>query len=141
MNLSLSVAVAIALGTPGIGNVNTGLLPSQATEVFPTVITSAGKRCGLGGLGGRVEGAANGALALVFERHDQIVFLAASEHARIPGPVEKDCFQVLRTGCRGVQRRAASTSAAAGLSSTSGARTLATLSRRCRGSASRLCKG
>src|SRR5439155_14148872 len=44
----------------------------------------------------------NGALALIFERHYQIVFLTASEHAHIPGPVEKDCFQVLRTGGRGV---------------------------------------
>src|SRR5947207_12161244 len=62
MNLSLSVAVADALGTPGIGNVNTGLLPSHATEVFPTVITSAGKRCGLGVIGGGSEVPANAAL-------------------------------------------------------------------------------
>src|SRR5213078_3121933 len=62
MNLSLSVAVALALGTPGIGNVNTGLLPSHATEVFPTVITSAGKRCGLGVIEGGSEVPANAAL-------------------------------------------------------------------------------
>src|SRR5436190_2504605 len=62
MNLSVSVAVLIALGTPGIGNVNTGLVPSHATEVFPTVITSAGKRCGLGVIGGGSEVPANAAL-------------------------------------------------------------------------------
>src|SRR6185295_16693784 len=62
MNLSLSVAVAIVLGTPGIGNVNTGLLPSHATEVFPIVITSAAKRCGLGVIGGGSEVPANAAL-------------------------------------------------------------------------------
>src|SRR5438477_9505284 len=62
MNLSLSVAVAIALRTPGIGNVNTGFLASHATEVFPTVITSAGKRCGLGVIGGGSEVPANAAL-------------------------------------------------------------------------------
>src|SRR6202035_5048017 len=50
MNFSSSVAVAIALGTPGIGNVTTGLLPSHATEGFPAIETSAGTRCGLGGL-------------------------------------------------------------------------------------------
>src|SRR5580692_2129514 len=52
MNLSLSVAVAIALGTPGIGNVTTGLLPSHATEVFPAIATSAGTLCGLGAISG-----------------------------------------------------------------------------------------
>src|SRR5689334_7024744 len=52
MNLSLSVAVAMALGTPGMGNVTTGLLPSHATEVFPAVGTSAGTRCGLGAISG-----------------------------------------------------------------------------------------
>src|SRR5450755_4327233 len=62
MNLSLSVAVAVALGTPGIGNVNTGLPPSHATEVLPTVITSAGKRCGLGVIEGGSEVPANAAL-------------------------------------------------------------------------------
>src|ERR1700693_1381280 len=62
MNLSLSVAVAIALGTPGIGNVKTGLLPSHETEVFPTVITSAGKRCGLGVIEGGSEVPAKAAL-------------------------------------------------------------------------------
>src|ERR1700730_16003182 len=62
MNLSLSVAVAGALGSAGIGNVNTGLLPSHATEVFPTVIRSAGKRCGLGVIGGGSEVPANAAL-------------------------------------------------------------------------------
>src|ERR1700689_987066 len=52
MNLSFSVAVAIALGTPGIGNVTTGLLPSHETEVFPAVETSAGTRCGRGAISG-----------------------------------------------------------------------------------------
>src|SRR5579862_271240 len=52
MNLSLSVAVAIAFGTPGIGNVTTGLLPSHATEVFPAVARSAGIRCGRGAISG-----------------------------------------------------------------------------------------
>src|ERR1700722_3911975 len=52
MNLSLSVAVAIALGTPGIGNVTTGLLPSHTTEVFPAFETSAGTRCGLDAISG-----------------------------------------------------------------------------------------
>src|SRR6202046_3539864 len=45
-----SVAVAIALGTPGIGNVTTGLLPSHAAEVFPAIETLAGTRCGLGAI-------------------------------------------------------------------------------------------
>jgi hypothetical protein len=40
MNLASSVAVAVAVGTPGIGNVNTGLLPTQATDVLPIVVTS-----------------------------------------------------------------------------------------------------
>src|SRR5215475_8817885 len=188
MNFASSVAVAVALGTPGIGNVNTGLLPSHATDVLPTVMTSAGSRCGLGVIGGGSEVPANaalnapcglahrriirsstvagigvalavgpsagdldpltrrlvadagsilrhiaglpvhlhGALALIFERHDQIAFLTAPQHARVPGPVEEDCLQVLRTCCRSVRRRAASTSAAASLS-TSGICTLATL--------------
>src|SRR5579871_2343293 len=52
MYLSLSVALAIALGTPGIGNVTTGLPPSHATEVFPTLATSAGTRCGRGAISG-----------------------------------------------------------------------------------------
>src|SRR5258708_166391 len=62
MNLSLSVAVATVLGTPGIGNVNTGLLPSHATEVFPIAVTSAAKRCGLGVIGGGSEVPANAPL-------------------------------------------------------------------------------
>src|ERR1700684_45352 len=52
MNLSLSVALAIALGTPGIGNVKTGLLPSHTTEVFPAIETSAGTFCGRGAISG-----------------------------------------------------------------------------------------
>src|SRR5579872_4716794 len=52
MNFASSVAVAIALGTPGIGYVTTGLLPTHATEVFPTVATSAGTRCGRGAISG-----------------------------------------------------------------------------------------
>src|SRR6476660_204456 len=42
MYLASSVAVAVAFGTPGIGNVNTGLLPCHATDVLPAVMTSAG---------------------------------------------------------------------------------------------------
>src|SRR5215468_8535305 len=42
MNFGLSVAVAVALGTPGIGNVSTGLLPTHARDVLPAVMTSAG---------------------------------------------------------------------------------------------------
>src|SRR5678816_886700 len=52
MNFSSSVAVAIAVGTPGIGNVNTGLLPVHATDVLPIVITSAASCCGRGVIGG-----------------------------------------------------------------------------------------
>src|ERR1700733_10568648 len=52
MNFASSVAVAIALGMPGIGNVRTGLLPSHTTEVFPAFETSAGTRCGLGAISG-----------------------------------------------------------------------------------------
>src|SRR5262245_7070636 len=52
MNFASSVAVAIAFGTPGIGNVTTGLLPSHVTEVFPAIETSAGTLCGLGAISG-----------------------------------------------------------------------------------------
>src|SRR5262245_4774491 len=52
MNFASRVAVAVALGTPGIGNVKTGLLPSHATDGFPIAITSAASRCGLGVMGG-----------------------------------------------------------------------------------------
>src|SRR6516165_8029046 len=52
MNFASSVAVAVAVGTPGIGNVTLGLLPSHATEVFPAIETSAGTRCGLGAISG-----------------------------------------------------------------------------------------
>src|SRR5947209_20448541 len=52
MNLSSSVAVAVARGTPGIGNVTTGLSPCHATEVFPAIETLAGTRCGLGAISG-----------------------------------------------------------------------------------------
>src|SRR5262249_36510589 len=69
----------------------------------------------------------HGALALIFERHDQILFQVASEHTHIPAPVEEDCFQVLRTGSRGVQRRAASAPATAALRA-SAARTGSTTS-------------
>src|SRR5262252_9805109 len=53
MNFASSVADAVALGTPGIGNVTTGLPPSHATDVLPAFITSAGTRCGLGAISGR----------------------------------------------------------------------------------------
>src|SRR5215813_15158469 len=52
MNFASSVAVAAAVGTPGIGNVTLGLLPSHDTDVFPAVETSAGTRCGLGAISG-----------------------------------------------------------------------------------------
>src|SRR6202142_4268705 len=52
MNLSLSVAVAIALGTPGIGNGKPGLPFSHETEVFPAFETSAGTSCGLAAISG-----------------------------------------------------------------------------------------
>src|SRR5579864_736483 len=52
MNFASSVAVAIALGTPGIGNVTTGLLFSHETEVFPAFATSAGTSCGLAVISG-----------------------------------------------------------------------------------------
>src|SRR6185369_18074864 len=54
----------------------------------------------------------HGALALIFERHEQIHFVGAPQHSRIPGPVEKDGPQVLRTGRRGVRRRSGATSSA-----------------------------
>src|SRR5437763_17214993 len=56
MNFASSVAVAVALGTPGIGNVSTGLLPTHATDVLPAIMTSAGISVpGLGAiLGGSV---------------------------------------------------------------------------------------
>src|SRR3979490_175462 len=62
MNLASSVGVAVAVGTPGIGNVKTGLLPTHATDVLPTVITSAGSFCGLGVIEGGSEVPANAAL-------------------------------------------------------------------------------
>src|SRR5262245_26421113 len=62
MNFASSVAVAVALGSPGIGNVTTGLFPSHATDVLPTVMTSAGTCCGLGAIGGGSEVSANAAL-------------------------------------------------------------------------------
>src|SRR5215510_12021050 len=62
MNLSLSVAVAVAFGTPGIGYVSTGLLPAHATDVLPIVITSAASFCGLGVIEGGSEVPANAAL-------------------------------------------------------------------------------
>ena len=37
MNFVSSVVVAVAVGMPGIGYVNTGLLPTHATDVFPIV--------------------------------------------------------------------------------------------------------
>src|ERR1044071_10179799 len=52
IHFASSVAVAVALGTPGIGYVNTGLLPTHATDVLPIVMTSAASRCGLGVIGG-----------------------------------------------------------------------------------------
>src|SRR5882672_9356986 len=54
MNFASSVAVAVAVGTPGIGNVTTGFLPSHLTDVLPAVITSAGTCCGLPATSGGV---------------------------------------------------------------------------------------
>src|SRR5215470_2377551 len=53
MNFASSVADAVALGTPGIGNVTTGSPPSHATDVLPAFMTSAGTRCGRGAISGR----------------------------------------------------------------------------------------
>src|SRR5580765_7981341 len=62
MNLSLRVVVAVAVGTPGIGYVSTGLLPCQVTDVFPMVITSAASFCGRGVIDGGSDVPANAAL-------------------------------------------------------------------------------
>src|SRR6185369_17921794 len=48
------------------------------------------------------------ALALIVERHEQVVFLTAPQHARIPAPVEHDVLQGLRTLRRRVRRCASS---------------------------------
>src|SRR5687767_11583696 len=42
MNFASSVAVPVAPGTPGIGNVTTGFPASHVTDVLPAVATSAG---------------------------------------------------------------------------------------------------
>src|SRR5918995_2319349 len=42
MNFASSVAVPVAPGTPGMGNVTTGFPPSHTTDVLPAVATSAG---------------------------------------------------------------------------------------------------
>src|SRR5690349_11986859 len=52
MNRASSLAVAVAFGTPGIGNVTTGVLPSHLTDVLPTDGTSAATRCGLAAICG-----------------------------------------------------------------------------------------
>src|SRR5580765_2836089 len=62
MNLSLRVVVAVAVGTPGIGYVSTGLLPCQVTDVFPIVVTSAASFCGRGVIDGGSDVPANAAL-------------------------------------------------------------------------------
>src|SRR5476649_796091 len=62
MNFASSVAVAVAVGTPGIGNVSTGLLPTHATDVLPIVATSAASFCGLGVIVGGSDVPANAAL-------------------------------------------------------------------------------
>ena len=56
------VVVAVAVGTPGIGYVNTGLLLTHATDVFPIVMTSPASRCGLGVIDGGSDVPANAAL-------------------------------------------------------------------------------
>src|SRR3954471_6846897 len=65
VNLASSVAVAVAVGTPGIGNVSTGLLPSHATDVLPAVMTSAGTS--VPGLGAILGGFAIAAIAAFHE--------------------------------------------------------------------------
>src|SRR5678815_3148991 len=62
MNLASSVVVAVAVGTPGIGYVNTGLLATHASEVLATVVTSAGISCGRGVIEGWIAVPANAAL-------------------------------------------------------------------------------
>src|SRR5262245_5753281 len=62
MNLASSVVVAVAVGTPGIGYVNTGLLLTHATDVLPIVATSAASFCGLGVIDGGSDVPANAAL-------------------------------------------------------------------------------
>jgi hypothetical protein len=62
MNFASSVAVAVAVGTPGIGYVKTGLLFTHATDVLPIVITSAASFCGLGVIEGGSDVPANAAL-------------------------------------------------------------------------------
>src|SRR6185436_566712 len=57
----------------------------------------------------------HGALTLIFERHEQIVFLTAPQHARVPAPIEDDRLEVPCAGCRSVRGRTASPSAAAAL--------------------------
>ena len=52
VRVSVGVRVAVAVGTPGIGYVNTALLLTHATDVFPIVATSAASCCGLGVIGG-----------------------------------------------------------------------------------------
>src|SRR5688500_17638298 len=42
MNFASRVAVAVAVGTPGIGKDTTGFPPSHTTDVLPAVATSAG---------------------------------------------------------------------------------------------------
>ncbi len=42
MNFASRVAVAVAVGIPGIGNDTTGFPPSHTTDVLPAVATSAG---------------------------------------------------------------------------------------------------
>src|SRR5262245_45839070 len=44
MNFASRVAVAVAPGTDGIGNVTTGLPDSHATDVWPTFGTPSAKR-------------------------------------------------------------------------------------------------
>src|SRR5262249_4218108 len=62
------------------------------------------------------------ALALIFERHDQIVFFTTPQHAHVPAPVEHDGLQVLCAGCRSVLLRAAASASATAALSASAAR-------------------
>src|SRR5439155_24518498 len=74
----------------------------------------------------------HGALARIFERHEYVVFLTAPQHARVPGPVEQDGLEVLRTGGRGVQRSAAAAAALrASAARTGSTTTLGRRRRRC----------
>src|SRR6185295_14630723 len=57
------------------------------------------------------------ALARIFQRHQDVVFLIAAQHAGVPAPVEERGLQALIAGGRRVRRGAAATATATGASS------------------------